>query len=175
MKTNPDQNGRKRKATRGTPQAKPAPRRAARTDATGDDRSPYAEHLLDLCASTPRLQSFTSAIGAAGLGDLLRADGPMTIFAPTDVAFGKLPVGALTALLADKPRLTAFLRHHVIPGRVKAPRVTQPRTATPMFGDELQLTETADGFYVDDARIVRTNIRGSNGVIHAIDAVLDPG
>ena len=139
----------------------------------GDDRSPYAESLMELCASTPRLKSFSSAIGAAGLGELLRADGPLTVFAPTDRAFSKLPAAELAALLGDKPRLADVLRHHVVDGRVKAPRRKQPRAATPQFGDELRLTETSDGFYVDDARIVRTNIRGWNGVIHAIDSLLD--
>ena len=144
-----------------------------------DDRirlepSPYAESLLERCASIPRLQAFNSAVGAAGLADLLRGDGPITIFAPTVRAFDKIPQDERTALLADSTRLAELIRHHIINGRVKAPRVTKPRSVTPAFGEELSLTASPDGFYVDEARIVKTNIRATNGVIHAIDTVLDP-
>jgi uncharacterized surface protein with fasciclin (FAS1) repeats len=136
--------------------------------------SPYAESLLERCASIPRLQAFSSAIGTAGLADLLRGDGPITIFAPTDRAFDKIPLDERTALLANSVRLAELLRHHVVNGRVKAPRQTKPRSVTPEFGDELTLTASPDGFHVDEARIVKTNIRATNGVIHAIDTVLDP-
>jgi len=127
-----------------------------------------------MCAATPRLQAFSSAIGTAGLADLLRGDGPLTIFAPTDRAFSKIPGEELAALLSDKPRLIDLIRHHVVTGRVKAPREKRPRKVTPQYGDELNLTAETGAFHVDEARIVKTNIRASNGVIHAIDTVLDP-
>ena len=140
-----------------------------------DDRSPYAESLLEMCAATPRLKAFNSAVGAAGLAELLRGDGPFTIFAPTDRAFDKLPGDERDALLGDTERLTDLILHHVVSGRVKAPREKKPRKVTPQFGDQLRLTAKAGAYHVDDARIVKTNIRASNGVIHAIDTVLDPG
>ena len=150
----------------------------ARTKRTGDgmrlQSSPYAESLLERCSSIPRLQAFTSAIDAAGLADLLKSEGPLTIFAPTDRAFEKIPLDERTALLADSARLADLIRHHVVSGRVKAPSATNPRSVTPQFGEELQLTASPDGFLVDTARIVKTNIRATNGVIHAIDTVLDP-
>jgi uncharacterized surface protein with fasciclin (FAS1) repeats len=140
-----------------------------------DERSPYAESLLEMCASTPRLKAFSSAIGTAGLAELLRGDGPLTIFAPTDRAFDKLPGDERDALLGDTERLTDLILHHVVSGRVKAPREKKPRSVTPQFGEQLRLTAEAGAYHVDDARIVKTNIRASNGVIHAIDTVLDPG
>jgi len=146
-----------------------------RNGAVADEGSPYAESLLDKCASTPRLQAFNAAIGAAGLADLLRGSGPLTIFAPTDRAFDKLPGDERAALLGDAGRLSDLIRHHVVTGRVKAPKAKKPRNVTPQFGDELHLTASDAGFHVDEARIVKTNIRASNGVIHAIDTVLDPG
>ena len=155
-----------------------APKRAARTRRTGDrvrqERSPYAESLMERCSSISRLQAFSSAVGVAGLADLLRGDGPLTIFAPTDRAFEKIPLDERTALLGDSVRLAELIRHHVVSGRVKAPRELKPRSATPQFGEDLKLTASADGFHVDEARIVKTNIRATNGVIHAIDTVLDP-
>jgi uncharacterized surface protein with fasciclin (FAS1) repeats len=139
------------------------------------EESPYAESLAETCASIPRLQAFRAAIGTAGLEKLLGGNGPITIFAPTDRAFERMPSDELASLLGDSSRLAKVLRHHVVSGRVSAPRVSNPRKVTPEFGDDLQLTRTNRGFHVDQARIVKTNIRASNGVIHAIDRVLDPG
>lgn len=158
--------------------AGPRKRRAAKSPngaAHLDERSPYAESLLEMCASTPRLKAFNSAIGTAGLAELLRGDGPLTIFAPTDRAFEKLPGEERDALLGDTERLTDLILHHVVSGRVKAPRDKKPRSVKPQFGEQLRLTAEAGAYHVDDARIVKTNIRASNGVIHAIDTVLDPG
>jgi uncharacterized surface protein with fasciclin (FAS1) repeats len=145
------------------------------TNSSGASRTPNAENLLAMCASIPRLQTFSSAIGAAGLKDLLNADGPLTIFAPTDRAFSKMPGDELAQLLSDPTRAAELIRHHVVSGKVAAPRASKARKATPQFGGELRITATDRGYRVDKARIVRTNIRASNGVIHAIDTVLDPG
>ena len=139
------------------------------------DESPYAESLLETCAASPRLQAFSAAIGTAGLATLLDGSGPITIFAPTDRAFERIPSEERASLLGDSSRLAEVLRHHVVTGRVSAPRVTKPRKVTPEFGDDLELTRSDRGFHVDQARIVKTNIRATNGVIHAIDRVLDPG
>ena len=151
-----------------SPPSLSAPSKAA------DARSPYAESLVEMSASIPRLQAFTAAISTAGLGALLRAKGPFTIFAPTDHAFDKIPSDERAALLGDSERLADLLRHHVVSGRVKAPREKKPRKVRPEFGEPLKLTASDRGFHVDEARIVKTNIRASNGVIHAIDTVLDP-
>jgi uncharacterized surface protein with fasciclin (FAS1) repeats len=147
----------------------------AQTAGTSRDESPYTDSLLEACAATPRLQAFSSAIGAAGLATLLDGSGPITIFAPTDRAFERMPTAERASLLGDSSRLAEVLRHHVVSGKVSAPRATKPRTVTPEFGDDLELTRNDRGFHVDKARIVKTNIRAANGVIHAIDRVLDPG
>ena len=147
----------------------------ARSARTSREESPYAESLLEACASLPRLQAFSAAIGTAGLARLLDGNGPFTIFAPTDRAFERIPSDELASLLGDSSRLAEVLRHHVVAGRVSAPRATKPLKVTPDFGDDLQLTRNDRGFHVDQARIVKTNIRATNGVIHAIDRVLSPG
>ena len=103
----------------------PALKRKAGKSPTGantGDGTPYAESLLERCDSIPRLQAFRYAVGAAGLADLFRGDGPLTVFAPTDRAFDKIPLDQRTALLADSARLADLIRHHVVNGRVKAPR-----------------------------------------------------
>ena len=136
--------------------------------------SPYAETLLETFASNDRFQTFNAAIGTAGLASLLGGTGPITIFAPTNKAFDKLSTDERNSLLADPARLARVIRHHVVTARVKAPRVASPRTVKPEFGADLELTASERGFHVDEARIVKTNIRATNGVIHAIDSVLDP-
>ena len=149
--------------------------RKARSSSKSREASPYAESLLEACAAIPRLQAFSAAIGTAGLARLLGGSGPITIFAPTDRAFERIPSAELASLLGDSSRLAEVLRHHVVAGKVSAPRVTKPRKVTPEFGEDLELTRSDRGFHVDQARIVKTNIRAANGVIHAIDRVLDPG
>ena len=155
----------------GSPETRKNRKRPKSTDVAGSE-SPYAESLLEACAAQPRLRLFAVAIDAAGLGDLLNSQGPITIFAPTDRAFEKIPSGELSALMGDAPRLAGMIRRHVVTGRVKAPKQAKSRTVTSQAGADLELTASLDGFHVDAARIVKTNIRATNGVIHAIDTVL---
>ena len=109
---------------------------------------------------------------AAGLVDTLKGTGPFTVFAPTDEAFAKLPAGTLDALLKDKQKLAAVLTHHVVPGRVMAAQV-KPGPVKTVQGQSLTVT-TAGGVMVDNAKVVKTDIAASNGVIHVIDSVVLP-
>jgi uncharacterized surface protein with fasciclin (FAS1) repeats len=132
------------------------------------------QNLLETAAASGRFQILGRAIRGADLAGSLSETGPFTLFAPTDEAFAKMPAADLRSLLADKARLRSLLTYHVVAGKVRAPRERVPATATAMDGR--QLTMTVDGGYyrVDDAQIVKTNLRASNGVIHAIDSVLVP-
>ena len=130
-----------------------------------------------MAASLGRFETFGRAVEAAGLTHKLTEQGPFTLFAPTDKAFAKLPAAGLKALLANREELRKVLGHHVIPSTVRAPRPSAPAQVTTLDGKELQLRVVAEdgGYAVNDARIVKTNIRASNGVVHAIDTVLTPG
>jgi uncharacterized surface protein with fasciclin (FAS1) repeats len=130
--------------------------------------------ILDTAWTLGRFNTFTTAARSSGVAELLTGDGPFTVFAPTDRAFAKLPARERDALLADPARLAEVLRHHVVEGKVKAPRQDDPRTATPMHGDDLTITATEGVYHVEKAKLVKTNFRASNGVIHAIDTVLIP-
>lgn len=151
------------------------PPRKARTPAAV--ASPYSDtpNLVSAAEGQDRLRTFTEALRVAGLEEMLSGKGPFTIFAPTNTAFSKLSREEYHGLLADSDRLARVLCHHVVPGRVRAPRPDAPRLAMPIDGAELTLSARADRYQVDDASIVRTNIRASNGVIHAIDTVLLSG
>lgn len=149
---------------------------ASATDGTAapSRSTPSTKDLVGAAGDFERLRLFASALRVAGLEPLLSERGPFTIFAPTNRAFEKLSRQTYDDLLADPARLATLLCHHVVPGRVKAPKPGAPRLAMPITGSELRLSAGNDRYQVEDASIVRTNIKASNGVIHAIDTVLFP-
>ena len=114
-----------------------------------------------------------SAVTAAGLVDTLKGAGPFTVFAPTNDAFAKIPKADLDALLADKAKLTAVLTHHAIAGKVEAKDV-KTGIVTMLDGTDVLLTVGKDGVTIGAAKIVKTDIQASNGVIHVIDTVILP-
>jgi uncharacterized surface protein with fasciclin (FAS1) repeats len=132
--------------------------------------------LLETAAARGTFRTLGGAIRTAGLVDLMSGKGPFTLFAPTDKAFAKLPSADLNALLTDKPRLRELLSYHVVPAKVRAPRRRLPSSVMTLDGKTLEIAVVpADGGYrVDEARIVKTNMRASNGVVHAIDTILIP-
>jgi uncharacterized surface protein with fasciclin (FAS1) repeats len=135
-------------------------------------RQVYEHDIVTTAAGSNRLSIFVDLVRAAGLTDLLRSVGPFTVFAPTDRAFDRVSRHDLDALMADQARLADVLGHHVVSGRVHAPQPESPRIATPLKGKDLTLTSRIDAYHVNEARLVQTNIRASNGVIHAIDKLL---
>lgn len=135
--------------------------------------------ILETAAARGTFHTLGGAIRTAGLVDLMSGKGPFTLFAPTDEAFARMPQLEREALLKDKASLAEVLTYHVVRERVKAPRVGSPRTATTVNGATLTITVKnrgfkRRGFKVNEAKIVKTEIVASNGVIHAIDSVLDP-
>ena len=97
----------------------------------------------------------------------------VTVFAPTDEAFAKIPEDQLNALLADKEQLTAVLTYHVVAGKVMAADVAGLESATTVEGQDIRI-DTSDGVKVNDANVIKTDIVASNGVIHVIDTVIIP-
>lgn len=129
--------------------------------------------IVDTAVEAGNFTTLVAAIQAAGLVDTLKSPGPFTVFAPTDEAFAKIPPDQLQALLADKPKLTAVLTYHVIPGEVMAADVVKVKSAKTIQGDYVQI-DTSNGVMVDNANVVATDIMASNGVIHVIDTVIIP-
>ena len=133
--------------------------------------------LLDI-ARTARLaggfETLLIAVEAAGLGDALTADGALTVFAPTDAAFDALPEGALEGLLADTDALAAVLTYHVAGERLTAADVVARTEIMTLNGASLGVRVEGDAVWVGDARVIRTDVEATNGIIHVIDAVLLP-
>jgi uncharacterized surface protein with fasciclin (FAS1) repeats len=131
--------------------------------------------IVAIAAGNDDFSTLVAALQAADLVDTLSGPGPFTVFAPTNAAFAKLPDGTVEDLLKpeNKAKLVEILTYHVVPGKVMAADVRSGEVKT-VQGDELDVEVSGDGVTVDDANVVKTDIVGSNGVIHVIDSVVMP-
>ena len=129
--------------------------------------------IVDTAVAAGSFTTLVNAVQAAGLVETLKGEGPFTVFAPTDDAFAKIPKDQLEALIANKTQLTAVLTYHVVPGKVMSTDLTNGMIVKTIQGGNLTIN-TTDGVMVNDAKVVQADIVTSNGVIHAIDAVLMP-
>jgi transforming growth factor-beta-induced protein len=138
--------------------------------------APMAKDIVDTAIADGRFTTLVAAIQAAGLVDALKAEGPFTVFAPTDDAFAALPEGTLESLLLpeNKQQLTDILLYHVVEGKVMAANVTGLTAAPTLLGKDLAVKVDMGNVYINEAKVIITDIETSNGVIHVIDAVLLP-
>jgi uncharacterized surface protein with fasciclin (FAS1) repeats len=134
-----------------------------------------AKDIVDT-AVAGKFNTLVAAVKAAGLVDTLKGKGPFTVFAPTDEAFAKLPKGTLEDLLKpeNKDKLVAILTYHVVPGSVKAAAVKDGLKAKTVQGSEVSFKINGKDVTIDNAKIIKTDIETSNGVIHVIDTVILP-
>jgi len=132
--------------------------------------------IVDTAVEAGSFNTLVAAVQAAGLVDALKADGPFTVFAPTDEAFAKLPAGTVDSLLQEEnlDQLRAILTYHVVPSKVMAAAVSDGLEANSLNGAALTFAVNENGVRVGDATIVATDVGASNGVIHVIDTVLIP-
>jgi uncharacterized surface protein with fasciclin (FAS1) repeats len=132
--------------------------------------------IVDTAVSAGQFKTLAAALDAAGLVGTLKGDGPFTVFAPTDEAFAKLPAGTVESLLKpeNKDQLVAILTYHVVPGKVQAADVVKLDEAKTVNGEMVDITVEGDTAMVNDAKVTKTDIAASNGVIHVIDTVIMP-
>ena len=130
--------------------------------------------IVDVASADATFSTLVAAVSAAGLVETLSGTGPFTVFAPTNDAFAALPAGVLDALLLpeNKAVLTQILTYHVVAAKVMAADVTDGDVAT-VEGQTIKLS-TTEGVTVNGALVVAADVAASNGVIHAIDAVILP-
>ena len=117
---------------------------------------------------------FNALVKQAGLAGTLQGKGPFTVFAPTDAAFAKVPKATLTALEHDRAKLRAVLLYHVLTGKVTAAKVVKLGSVKTLNGQSLKIRVSHGKVTIGGARIVKTDVAASNGVIHVIDRVLIP-
>lgn len=134
-----------------------------------------ANDIVAVASGNGSFNTLVAAVKAAGLVETLQGLGPFTVFAPTDEAFAKLPKGTVEDLLKpeNKEKLVAILTYHVVPGKVMAADVKTMKAKT-VNGQSLDV-KVSDGIVtVDKAKVVKTDVPASNGVIHVIDTVVLP-
>jgi uncharacterized surface protein with fasciclin (FAS1) repeats len=130
--------------------------------------------IVGAAAADPQFSTLVSAVTAAGLVDTLNGKGPFTVFAPTNAAFDKIPQDQLQAILADKDKLTKILTYHVVPGKILSKNLKKKQTVDTVEGSPVTIIAKKSGVTVDDAKVVKADIKTSNGVIHVIDTVILP-
>ena len=157
--------------------ATPAPTQVPPTPAPTATEAPMeASDIVDTAIADGRFTTLVAALQAAELVDALKAEGPFTVFAPTDDAFAALPEGTLDSLLLpeNKQTLTDILLYHVVEGKVMAADVTGLKSATTLLGKDVTVKVDMGNVYINDAKVIITDIETSNGVIHVVDAVILP-
>lgn len=130
--------------------------------------------LTVVTSSNPEFSTLNQLITDAGLTETLDS-GEYTLFAPTNEAFAQIPAATLNALKKDKAKLRQVLMYHVLPNKVPAAQVMKMNEATSLEdGQKLMLTKKGDQVMIGNAKIIKTDVMASNGVVHVIDHVLIP-
>ena len=130
--------------------------------------------IATLAANTPRLSTLLSLVKKAGLADELSAPGALTVFAPTNAAFAKVPKATLNALAKNPAALKRVLLYHVVAGKVNAAKVVKLKSAKTLAGPSVRIRVTGITVRINDARVTTADVKASNGVVHVIDRVLIP-
>jgi uncharacterized surface protein with fasciclin (FAS1) repeats len=131
------------------------------------------KNIIETAIEAGSFKTLVTAVQAAGLVDALSGTGPFTVFAPTDEAFAKIPKETLDVVLADKTKLTAILTYHVVSGKLLASDVVNLEKIASLEGGKLSIN-SSNGVMIDEAKVIKTDIMCSNGIIHVIDSVLMP-
>ena len=154
--------------------------------ATASAAGPKGPSVIDVAesvnAATGEFATLLFALEATGLKDVLdNRNGQVTVFAPTDEAFGKLPPELLAQVVSDLPTLTNVLLYHVAKGRRDAGDVIDSEQIRMVNGDFIgvdfdgtTVTLIDNGGVGDDATVIGPNVGAANGIIHVISEVLVP-
>ncbi|MGI9524458.1 MAG: fasciclin domain-containing protein [Hyphomicrobiaceae bacterium] len=137
-------------------------------------------NIVETASQAGTFQTLIAAAKAAGLAEALSSGKQLTVFAPTDEAFAKLPEGTVESLLQpeNKDKLAAILTYHVLPRELTSRQLPHKtitvRTIKPSGDRTLRVRKSRTGVTVDKANVVKADIKASNGVIHVIDSVMLP-
>lgn len=132
--------------------------------------------IVETASAAGQFNTLLAAAKAAGLVDALKSEGPLTVFAPTDEAFAKLPAGTVESLLKpeNKAQLQAILKYHVVAGKLMAKDVMNLSGAETLNGQRLDFKSQGSNVMIDTAKVVKADVKASNGLIHVIDTVVLP-
>jgi len=132
--------------------------------------------IIDSAIEAGNFSTLVAAVQKADLVHTLKGNGPFTVFAPTDEAFQKFWPETLKNLLKpeNKDKLQLLLTYHVVSGKVKSKKAMKLDSAQPISGGSLKLTVKSNALHINHAKVIKADIKTSNGIIHVIDAVLVP-
>jgi uncharacterized surface protein with fasciclin (FAS1) repeats len=131
-------------------------------------------NIVQTAVAAGQFKTLVKLVKQAGLAGALQGKGPLTVFAPTDAAFAKVPKATLQTLAKDKAMLRAVLLYHVAKGKVTAAKAVKLRSIKTLNGQSLKVRVSHGKVTVGGARVIKADIGASNGVIHAINKVLIP-
>ncbi len=159
-------------ANQSTSSAEKAPLKGGQASVQ-DDLS--AKNIVQIAAGSEDHTTLVAAVQAAGMADVLANPGPLTVFAPNNAAFEKLPEGTVETLLKpeNKKTLMRIITNHANAGTYKAEDLKDGMVLDQATGVKVKITERDGAIYVDEAKILGS-VKASNGVVHVIDAVLVP-
>jgi len=131
-------------------------------------------NIVQTAVAAGQFKTLAKLLKAAGLAGTLQGKGPFTVFAPTDAAFAKVPKSTLNALAKNKAKLRAVLLFHVVKGRYPSTRVVKSTSLRTLNGQSVRVRMMGSSVYVGSARVTKTDVKASNGVIHVLNSVLIP-
>ncbi|MDP2320499.1 MAG: fasciclin domain-containing protein [Acidobacteriota bacterium] len=137
-------------------------------------RAQGTKDIVDVAVAAGSFKTLVAAVQAANLVDVLKRPGPLTVLAPSDEAFAKIPKADLDALMKDKVKLAAVLQYHVLTGNVAAADLKMMKDFGTVQGQRIQISSAGTALKINNATVVKADIPASNGVIHVIDTVLLP-
>lgn len=132
------------------------------------------KNIVETAAGSKQFSTLVSLVKKAGLVKTLSGTQKLTVFAPTNAAFAKVPKKTLDELLANKQLLKKVLLYHVLAGEVPASKVTTTKSAKTVEGASVAFSVKGKSAYVNDAKVITADIGCSNGIVHAINRVLIP-
>lgn len=147
---------------------------AASAATSGKTPATAGKTIVQIASSDKQFSTLVSLVKAAGLVKALSGPTKLTLFAPTNAAFAKVPKATVNKLVHNKALLIKVLEYHVIPGAVPASKVLTLKSAKTLEGASVTFRVKGKKAYVNNARITKTDIQASNGYIHVINAVLIP-
>ena len=130
--------------------------------------------IVETAAGAGQFKTLVKLVKSAGLVGALSGKDKLTVFAPTDAAFKKVPKATLDALGKDKKKLKAVLLYHVVKGKVTSKQVVKLTSVKTLNGASVKIRVKSGKVYVNKARVTKTDVKASNGIIHVINQVLIP-
>ena len=132
------------------------------------------KNIVQTAQAAGNFKTLTKLVVKAGLAGTLSSSGPYTVFAPTDAAFKKIPRSTLNSLAKNRAKLRAVLLYHVVAGRVPSSQVVMLKSAKTLNGKSVRIHTAGGKVFVNNAKVTKTDINASNGIIHVVNRVLIP-